>query len=96
MIKSCDLKPTPSSRLHLFTQAVKAYRAGQLGDAAAYKSALLGTKAYPDVAEKLAQLPTCFPKIDLAELRILPRGTFGRTYAQHMDNCSLRKQFRLT
>ena len=78
-----------SSRFRLLTQAIKAYQTGQLGDAAAYKSALLGTQAYPDIAEQLAQLPSCFPKIDLTELRDLPHNSFGYIYAQHMDDCHL-------
>ena len=76
-------------RLQYFPKALQAYRSGQLGDVAAYKSALLNTKAYPEIAEQLAQLPTCFPKIDLAELRTLPEDTFGYRYAKYMDDCHL-------
>lgn len=69
--------------------AIQAYRQGQLGNVAAYKSAILGTQAYPEIAEKLSRLKTCFPHIDLATLRPLPAGTFGQIYAQHMDECHL-------
>ncbi|MEM8807560.1 MAG: Coq4 family protein [Cyanobacteria bacterium P01_G01_bin.38] len=76
-------------RVHFLKKAIQSSRHGQLGDVAAYKSALLGTRAYPDIAKKLAQLSNCFPKIDLSELRKLPEGTFGQVYAQHMDDCQL-------
>lgn len=72
-----------------FSLAVQAYRQGKLGEAAAYKSAILGTQAYPEIADKLSRLATCFPKIDLTALRALPEGTFGRIYAQHMDEYHL-------
>lgn len=78
-----------SQRLSFFTLAVQAYRQGKLGDVAAYKSAILGTKTYPEIAEKLSRLATCFPHIDLAALRRLPEGTFGQIYAQHMDEFHL-------
>lgn len=81
--------PKWSIRIQYLKQAIQANRAGKLGDVAAYKSAILGTQAYPDIAAKLAQLPNCFPEIDLAQLRPLPEGTFGRVYAQHMDDCNL-------
>lgn len=76
-------------RFSFFPLAVQAYRQGKLGDVAAYKSAILGTKAYTEIAEKLSRLKTCFPTIDLAALRFLPEGTFGQIYAQHMDKCHL-------
>lgn len=76
-------------RFSFITLAVQAYRQGKLGDVAAYKSALLGTKAYPEIAEKLTRLTTCCPTIDLAALRRLPEGTFGQIYAQHMDEYHL-------
>ncbi|KAI9131752.1 Coq4 family protein [Acaryochloris sp. CCMEE 5410] len=76
-------------RFSLFSLAVQAYRQGKLGDVAAYKSAILGTKAYPDIAETLSRLKTCCPTIDLTALRTLPEGTFGQIYAQHMDECHL-------
>lgn len=84
--RTSQFKP---SRFYFLRQAIQAYRAGQLGDVAAYKSALLGTTASPEVAEKLGQLTVCFPTINLAELRTLPTGTFGHAYAQHMDDCQL-------
>lgn len=74
-----------SQRFSFFSLAVQAYRQGKLGDVAAYKSAILGTQAYPEVVEELSRLNTCFPNIDLASLRTLPEGTFGQIYAQHMD-----------
>lgn len=76
-------------RFSFFSLAIQAYRQGKLGDVAAYKSALLGTQAYPEIAGKLSRLKTCFPNIDLATLRTLPEGTFGRIYAQHMDEYHL-------
>lgn len=88
-MKTQDRTNPKSVRIRYLIKAIQASRAGQFGDVAAYKSALLGTPAYPDIAAQLAQLPTCFPKIDLAELRTLPEKTFGRIYAQHMDDCHL-------
>ncbi len=81
--------PSKYQRFKWLIEAVRAYRLGRLGDVAAYKSALLGTRAYPELSARLAQLPNCFPEINLAELRALPEGTFGRIYAQHMDACHL-------
>lgn len=78
-----------SQRFSFFSLAVQAYRQGKLGDVAACKSAILGTKAYPEIAEQLSRLITCCPTIDLAALRRLPEGTFGRIYAQHMDEYHL-------
>lgn len=76
-------------RFSFFSLAIQAYRQGKLGDVAAYKSAILDTKAYPEIAEKLTRLTTCCPTIDLAALRRLPEGTFGQIYAQHMDEFHL-------
>jgi len=76
-------------RFSFFFLAMQAYRQGKLGDVAAYKSAILGTTAYPEISEKLSRLRACLPKIDLAVLRRLPEGTFGQIYAQHMDECHL-------
>jgi ubiquinone biosynthesis protein Coq4 len=69
----------------LLAQAIRCFRAGRLGDAAAYKSAALVAEAPPDLDARLMQLETPLPRIVLAELRNLPAGSFGHAYARFMD-----------
>jgi ubiquinone biosynthesis protein COQ4 len=66
-------------------KAVRALRTGRVGDAAAYKAAAFGAHAYPEVESRLRDLAVPLPQIDLAALRQLSPGTFGRAYADHMD-----------
>ena len=73
----------------LLAKAVRAYRDGRLGDAAAYKSAALVADAYPDVARRLRQLERPLAPIALDELRRLPAGSFGHAYARFMDDRAL-------
>lgn len=68
----------------LFLSAVRAYREGRIGDAAAYKAAALGTPAYPEVEQGLKQLRQPFPHLELSTLAALPVGTFGHAYARFM------------
>jgi ubiquinone biosynthesis protein COQ4 len=68
----------------LLLSAVRAYREGRVGDAAAYKAAALGTPAYPEVEQGLKQLRQPFPRLDLATLAALSVGTFGHAYARFM------------
>lgn len=70
--------------------AVLSYAKGNVGDAAAYKSAILRVHPYPEVAAGLAELRQPLPAIDLEALRALPEGTLGREYAVHMDRERLR------
>lgn len=69
----------------LFLKAVRAFREGRVGDAAAYKAAAIGARAYPEIESQLHGLSDALPSVDIAALRRLPVGTFGRTYAAHMD-----------
>ncbi|WP_171162134.1 Coq4 family protein [Usitatibacter palustris] len=69
---------------------MSAFRAGRVGDAAAYKAAAIGARAYPEIEARLKALADPLPQIDLATLRQLPAGTFGRAYADHMDCKGLR------
>ncbi|MEO7253624.1 MAG: Coq4 family protein [Casimicrobium sp.] len=73
----------------LFLKAVRAFREGRVGDAAAYKAAALGAKAYPEIESQLKELANPLPRIEMATLRQLAVGTFGRTYAEHMDSKGL-------
>ena len=77
-------------QLRLITRAIRAYRQGYLGDAAAFKAAAFGAKAYPDVERRLRELAEPFPTIDLDALRKHPSGSFGYTYARYMDEKHLR------
>lgn len=70
-------------------KAVSAFRAGRIGDAAAYKAAALGARAYPEIESRLRDLVAPLPQIDLAALRQLSPGAFGRAYADHMDDKGL-------
>lgn len=79
-----EASPTDLSRFRLLFKAIQAYRQGHLGDVAAYKSAILGTKAYPQITAQLSTLEHCYPAIDLTQLGLLPTGSFGKSYAEHM------------
>ncbi|MEM7136382.1 MAG: Coq4 family protein [Myxococcota bacterium] len=71
-------------RLQSLRKAVSAYRAGRIGDAAAYKAGLLQATPYPEVAEALSRLETPLPALSLDTLGECALGTLGRTYADHM------------
>ena len=77
-------------KLMFLLKAVRAFRAGRVGDTAAYKAAAISAAAYPDVDSKVRRLADPFPHIDLAALRKLPSGTFGGTYAQFMQENRLK------
>lgn len=74
----------------LLLSAVRAYREGRIGDAAAYKAAALGTPAYPEVEQRLKQLRQPFPRLELSTLAALSAGTFGHAYAHFMASNDLR------
>lgn len=72
-------------QLALLLKAVRAFRAGRIGDGGAYKAAALTAPAYPDVRARLARLEQMLPDIRLEELRSLEPGSFGRHCADFMD-----------
>jgi ubiquinone biosynthesis protein COQ4 len=77
-------------QLRLIAKGIRAYRQGRLGDAAAFKAAAFGAKAYPEIERRLRELTVPFPTIDLTELRNHPSGSFGWTYARFMEEKHLR------
>lgn len=72
-------------------RAFQLYRSGSflLGDFAILKADAMGATASPEVEAQLAAVRGWMPRIDLAALRALPDGTFGREYARHMDHNGL-------
>ncbi len=72
-------------QIRLLSKAVQAFRAGSVGDAAAYKAAALTAPAYPEVDRQLQGLDQLLPSIDLPALRQLDRGSFGFAYARFMQ-----------
>lgn len=54
----------------------------KIGDAALYKSELIGARARPAIEEQLRALESAFPDVELPPLLVLPEGTLGRTYAE--------------
>ncbi|MEO8101591.1 MAG: Coq4 family protein [Betaproteobacteria bacterium] len=71
--------------LKLILKAIRAFRAGRVGDAAVYKAAAISAPAYPDVDRRVRQLANPFPTIDLHTLRKLKSDTFGHAYALFMQ-----------
>lgn len=61
----------------------------RIGDLALLKSNGLGASIDPRHAAAMDLLKGQAPPIDLALLRRLPDGSFGRAYAAHMDDCDL-------
>jgi len=59
------------------------------GDAAILKAEALGTRAPAWLDAMLKDVEGYFPVVDIAALRTLPDGTFGREYARHMDQSGL-------
>lgn len=66
-------------------RSIAMFRAGRLGDAAVLKADALGARATPEIEAQLAPVRGWFPAIDLDALRRLPPGSFGRTYADFLD-----------
>ncbi len=77
-------------QIGFLSKAIRAYRDGRVGDAAAYKAVALGTPAYPAVERALARLADPCPRIELELLRALPAGTFGHACAHFLDARGLR------
>lgn len=59
------------------------------GDVALYKADVFLGRVRPDLAERLSALPTVVPEIDMPKLRQLPEQSFGRGYADFLDNHGL-------
>ncbi len=78
-----------TSRLNLMRACKAAFNAGDVADAAAYKSALLCSPAYPEVENKLGALQFPFPAISLERLRQCPPGSFGKTYDEFLSKNGL-------
>lgn len=70
-------------------KALRAFKAGRIGDVAAYKGLLIDPRPRPQTAAALVALADPLPDVDLDGLRALPPGSFGRIYADHMDACGL-------
>ncbi len=66
-------------------RATAMMRAGKYGDAAVLKADGLGTKATPEIEAQLGPVRGYLPEIDLAALRRLPVGSFGRAYVEFLD-----------
>src|SRR5687768_14022171 len=66
-------------------RSIAMFRAGRYGDAAVLKADALGARATPEIEAQLAPVRGWFPPIDLAALRRLPPGTFGRAYVEFLD-----------
>lgn len=77
-------------RLQLLPAMIQALRSGRLSDAAALKAALMGTAAYPEVADRLRRMTDPFPRVQPSELAALDVGTFGRAYADFMHTHQLK------
>jgi ubiquinone biosynthesis protein Coq4 len=56
----------------------------RIGDVAAYKAELAGTRGYPEIEAQLDSVRGFHPRLDLERLASLPSGTFGRTFAEFM------------
>ena len=67
----------------------------RIGDAAVYKSELLGSRAAPAVELALAKMDAPFPEVDVPALRELPRGALGREYVEFLSANGLNP-FRLS
>ena len=58
----------------------------RLGDVAVLKSELGGTRARPEIEARLAPVRGFHPRVDVAALRALPEGSFGRAFARFLDD----------
>lgn len=72
-------------KLKQLRQAIEAKNSANLGDFAILKADALGAEPDPAIAAKLKSVVGYHPSVDLEELRQYPVGTFGRTYADHMQ-----------
>ncbi len=72
-------------------RAWRLYKAGgPMGDFAVLKSDGLGARLASERAAEVAAVRGYAPQIDLALLRRMPEGSFGRAYARHMDDNRLQ------
>lgn len=77
-------------RLSLLPAMIRALRDGRMADAAAFKAALMGAPAYPEVADQLRRISEPWPCIEPSALTALGAGTFGRACADFMDTHQLK------
>lgn len=70
-------------------RSIAMFRAGRYGDAAVLKADALGLQAAPAIEARLAPVRGYVPAIDLDALRRLPAGSFGRAYAEFLDERGL-------
>jgi ubiquinone biosynthesis protein COQ4 len=77
-------------RFNQLRKAIQYKNSENLGDFAILKADALGAKVDPAVASQLRSVVGYHPPIDLEQLRQLPEGTFGRTYADHMQANQLK------
>ena len=61
----------------------------RLGDVAVLKSELGGTRASAAVERRLDPVRGFHPRVDLARLRRMPEGSFGRAFARFLDDNGL-------
>src|SRR4051812_23580064 len=73
----------PNSRMQALRWLVQ--KPANRGDAAILKAEALGTRAPGWIDAQLEPVRDFFPVVDVAALRALADGTFGREYARHMD-----------
>ena len=71
-------------------QAFLAYRHSDLGDFALLKADAFGVKTEPAIAQKMERIKGYAPRINLSELILLPKGTFGYECTSHMLTNKLR------
>lgn len=85
------------NKLQTFRELRRAMSApDRLGDVAVLKADLFGpTRLRPDLQAELAESVAPVADVDLRDLRGLPEGTLGRSYAELLDRHGLQP-FRLT
>lgn len=76
-------------KVFYIAKAIAAFSAGRIGDVAAYKGLIIDARPRAELQLALSQLADPLPAIDLVQLRKLEKGSFGRIYADHMDDCGL-------
>lgn len=78
------------SKLNQYRELMRARRAGApLADLVVMKFAIYAGEA-PEMNERLRALDESCLEVDLDELRQMPEGSVGRTYARHLDEHGLQ------
>lgn len=65
------------------------YGKSRAGDIAVFKADVCLGRTRPALAARLRRLDQIVPPVDLDALRVLPAGTFGRAYADFLDDNGL-------